>query len=147
MAATTIVAAIISVRKGLQSLGYDGQDLSGWLDIAFIVAVIVPCLLLVELATFWATLGLSRPFPRLIVVVPSGFLVGIIPPFYFQTTSWIDFALWSEITGTQALMTAATLLVFRSSGWRLCRETSSDQPMPDANQICIEETESSVLDA
>lgn len=147
MAATAIIAVIISIQKGLRSLGYNGQGLS-WLDMAIIVAVIVPCLLLVELAAFWASLGLGRPFPRLMVVVPSGFLAGIVPPFYFQPMSWLDFVLWSGITGFQALLTVATLLVFRSCGWRLCREASGDQPLLDASPICIEETESSsVLDA
>ena len=125
MAVTAIVAAIISIQKGLRSLGYDGQGLN-WLDMAIIVAVIVSCLLLVELAAFWASLGLSRPFPRLMVVVPSGFLAGIVPPFYFQPTGWLDFVLWSGITGFQALLTAATLLVFRSCGWRLCKEPHHD---------------------
>jgi hypothetical protein len=149
MATTAIVAAIISIRKGLNSLGYGSQGPFSWFDLAVIVAVIVPCLLLVELATFWASLGLSRPFPRLMVVVPSGFLVGIVPPFYSSSEmDWRHYMLWSGITGFQALLTAATLLVFRSCGWRLCREASGDQPLPDANPICIEETESSsVLDA
>lgn len=149
MAATAIVAAIISIRRGLQSLGYDDQSPLSWLDMTIIVTAIVPCLVLVELATFWAALGLSRPFPRLMVVVPSGFLVGIVPPFY--SSSGMDsglYAIWSGITGFQVLLTAATLLVFRSCGWRMCRETSEEKLISDAGLDSIEEAESSsVFDA
>jgi hypothetical protein len=123
MASTAIVAAIISIRMGLESLWYNGQGV----DKAIIVAVVVPCLLLVELATFWAALGSARSFPRLMIVLPSGFLVGIVPPFYFlRGMDWREYALWSGITGLQALLTAATLLVFRSCGWRLCKEPRYD---------------------
>ncbi len=125
MAATVIVAAIISIRQGLQSLGF---EVRGWGDLAIVAAVVVPCVLLVELATFWAALGLSRPIPRLMIVVPSGFLVGIVPPFYFPNgEGWKAFAAWSGIVGLHALFTAATLLVFRASGWRLCRAVSENE--------------------
>lgn len=138
-----IVAAIISIRKGLQNLGDGSQGGQTWFDLVIIVAVIVPCVLLVELATFWAALGLSRPIPRLLVVIPSGFLVGIVPPFYIESgMDWRHYALWSGITGFQALMTAATLLVFRSSGWRLCRATSDEKRIPDANPIPSSASES-----
>lgn len=126
MAATVVVAAIMSIRQGLQSLGIDGRS---WGDLAIVLAIIVPCVLLVELATFWAALGLSRPIPRQMIVVPSGFMVGIIPPFYFANgMGWRGFAAWSGIVGLQALFTAATLLVVRTSGWRLCRAASQTEP-------------------
>lgn len=106
MVVTALVAAILSLGNG-------GHI---WFNFVVIVAV-------VELATLWAALGLRSPLPRLMIVLPCGFVVGIVPPsFMMMRGDWRDVAFWSGITGFQAIITAATLLVFRSCGWRLCFE-------------------------
>jgi hypothetical protein len=105
----------IAVTLGLGPLV---QKLVGTL---MLLAVIGPCVVVVELAILWATLGIARPWPRLLVVLPSAFVVGAVPPFYLSQMSqdWRTFVAWSAIMGLQATITAVSLLVVRSCGWRL----------------------------
>lgn len=117
--ATAVVAVVLSCGKAVQVWHASGTT---WIEMAVVIAVVCPCLVLVELATFWGSLGIGRPLPRLLVVVPTAFVIGLVPPFYFMAgLGTTFFVAWSCVTGCQALITAGTLLVVRSSGWRLCR--------------------------
>lgn len=128
MAATAIVATIIAARRGLQALGYydhadfdDYKWAKNWLSVVVPIAALVPCVVLVELSTFWAALGLGRPLPRLTAVVSLAALLAIIPAFYLEAgAAWQSFMVGFISACCQVLLTGATLLVFRSSGWRLC---------------------------
>lgn len=131
--ATALVAAVLSLGKAAQALPHGGR----WLGMFVVIAIVPPCLVLVELATFWAALGLGRPLPRLSVVVPCAFIVGLVPPFYFSSPQEPRFFIyWSALTGGQAVIIAASLLVFRWSGWRLCRKgESSDLHSPARQEV------------
>jgi hypothetical protein len=122
-----IATTAIAVALGLAPLV---QKLAGTL---MLLAVIGPCVVLVELAILWATLGIGRPWPRLVVVLPSAFVVGAVPPFYLSQLSqdWSTFVAWSAITGLQATITAGSLLVVRSCGWRLVG--GNDEAVPKAD--------------
>jgi len=95
-----------------------------------------PYFILVELATTWAALGIGRPLPRLLIVLPTAFIVGAIPPFYLKGqmhVDWEDYSSWSMFVGIEATIIAASLLVARSCGWRLVRAKNGlplDQPTP-----------------
>lgn len=131
LAATAVIASALAIRKAFQALMPQESNEFSILMIGLLVAAVVPCVVLVELATTWGALGLRRPLPRLLLVVPGSFLIGIIPPFYLAEECNVkEYLAWSTVTGSQALITSATLLVFRSSGWRLCRMAASHQQAP-----------------
>jgi hypothetical protein len=111
---TTMIAVIVAIGKWLHSF----EITSGFRSHIILLAVLVPCFSVVELATFWATLGLGNPLRRLMVVLPAASAVGLIPPLYMVGMSAID---WACLLGLQVLITATSLLVVRFCGWRLCR--------------------------
>lgn len=109
---TTIVAVVLAIGKNIPHLD----------EIIVISVVLCPCLGLVELAVLWAALGFARPALRLSIALPAAFVVGLVPPFYsgsLRQQGWTTFVAWSCITGLQAAITAGTLLVVRSCGYRL----------------------------
>jgi hypothetical protein len=110
--ATAIVAVVLGIGRGVRTIS-NGQS-----DLVF-VAIFPPCFVMVELATLWAGLGIGRPLPRLAIVVPTAFVVGAIPVFYMPGSSDHEIIGWPIIVGLQAMITACSLLVVRSCGWRL----------------------------
>lgn len=110
---TAIVAVVLAIGKNIPHLDE---------IVVIVVVVLCPCLVLVELAVLWATLGFARPAMRLSIVLPAAFVVGLVPPFYsgsLRQQGWTTFVAWSCITGLQAAIIAGTLLVVRSCGYRL----------------------------
>jgi hypothetical protein len=121
--ATAIVALVLGIGRGIRTISNRQSD------IVVVVAVFPPCLVMVELATLWAALGIGRPIPRLAVVVPTAFVVGVIPVFYvpgLSNPSISELIIWPAIIGLQSIITAASLLVIRSCGWRLVRGAVAD---------------------
>ena len=126
--ATAVVAVVLATGRGLRPL-FDG----GWIyhQVLF-TAILILVLILVELATLWAALGIGRPTPKLAVVVPSAFVVEAILAYYQEDilpTDWgglSDFIFWPAVVGLQAIITAGSLLVVRSCGWRLVRGAATD---------------------
>ena len=86
------------------------------------------CIIVVTLAMLWATLSKGRPTYRLTAVVPAAFLVGTTPMVYAASsrTDWLAMALWPCVFGLQAIITAASLLIVRSCGWRLVTGANGD---------------------
>jgi hypothetical protein len=126
--ATTVVAVVLAIGRGAMSLAAANFAGNG-LATMFVVAVTVPSLIIVELATVWGALGIGRPTLRLAIVLPTAFVLGLVPPFFQQTimgSDWERFLGWSLVCGLQAIITAASLLVVRSCGWRLVRGTSGE---------------------
>jgi len=113
--ATAIVAVVLGIGRGVRTISIAQSNMVA-------VATFPPCFIMVKLATLWAALGLGRPALRLAVVVPVAFVVGAIPAFYLPDVpgqeTWRYF-IWPIIVTIQAIITAASLLVVRSSGWRL----------------------------
>jgi hypothetical protein len=122
--ATAIVAVVLGIGRGVRTIT-DTQ----WVNVVA-VAIFPPCFIMVELATLWASLGIGRPIPRLAVVIPTAFVVGAVPAFYLPgpptQESW-QYFIWPAIVGLQALITAGSLLVVRSCGWRLVSSTIDPQ--------------------
>jgi hypothetical protein len=115
--ATAIVAVVLGIGRAIRTISNTKSDMVA-------VATFPPCFIMVELATLWAALGLGRPAPRFAVVVPTAFVVGAIPAFYLPgptaRESW-QFFIWPIIVAIQSIITAVSLLVVRSCGWRLVR--------------------------
>jgi len=111
--ATTAVAVLLAIGRGMPPISSPrAKDL-------LVSAIFPPCLIMVELATLWAALGIGRATSRLVVVVPTAFIVGMMPMFLVDPASGGRILLWSVIVGVQAIITACSLLVVRSCGWRL----------------------------
>jgi len=129
---TAIAAVVLAVGRTLGRFRVTGDGSQE----AFFFAVTGPYFILVELATTWAALGIGRPLPRLLIVLPTAFIVGAIPPFYLKGqmhVDWEDYSSWSMFVGIEATIIAASLLVARSCGWRLVRAKNGlplDQPTP-----------------
>jgi len=113
---TTFVAVVLGIGRGVRTISITQSNMVA-------VATFPPCFIMVELATLWAALGLGRPLPRLAVVVPTAFVVGAIPGFYLPGSGILELIIWPVVVGLQAIITACSLLVFRSCGWRLVRGT------------------------
>jgi hypothetical protein len=123
---TAIAAALLAIGRGLEHVPATGDESYTAID----KGVVFPYLVLIELATLWAALGTGRPLPLLLVVLPLAFVVGAIPPFYLKAfqkvpSDWQIYLTCSSVFGLQATITAASLLIFRSCGWRL----ALDQPL------------------
>jgi len=122
--ATTAVAIILAIGREMRT-----DSISVWAA-TLAVATFTPCVIMVELATLWAALGIGRPALRLAAVLPTAFVVGLIPPFYTEEpvrSKLATFVIFSVIFGLQATILAISLLVFRSCGWRL---VSGDRSTP-----------------
>jgi len=120
--ATAIVAVVLGIGRGVRTISNTHSDIVA-------LAIFPPCFIMVELATLWAALGIGRPTPRLAVVVPTAFVVGAIPVFYVPGPSDTDLSeltIWPAIVALQSIITAGSLLVVRSNGWRLVRATAAD---------------------
>ena len=132
LVATGIAAGLLALSRGLGHLPTTGP---AW-KITIFFAIVGPYFMLVELATLWGALGIGRPLPRLLVVLPTAFVVGTMPPFFLNTPLKMyldrtDFIAWSSFMGLQATILEVSLLVIRSCGWRLVRGTSGEgQPPP-----------------
>jgi len=125
---TLAVAVLLAIGPACRTLAEKTQEDR---EFSLSVAVISPCLISVALAMLWGALGIGRPTARLAVAVPAAFLVGFIPPFYLIMifeNGWRDYAIWSAIFGLQAIITAASLLVVRSCGWRLVSGEGNTAP-------------------
>jgi hypothetical protein len=115
--AMAVVAVALTVGKVTRDMGGAGT----WMRILAMLLVITPCNALIDLATLWGALGTGHPLLRLSAVVPLAFAVGLASAFGITShVDWQQFLLWSRLTGTTAIIIAATLLVVRSAGWRLC---------------------------
>lgn len=122
--AMTAVACMFATQRA-----FDGVSFLNTIGLrsALYVAAVVPCVVGVELATFWAALGLRHALVRVLVLVLGGFLVGLLAS--LQIIGRFNgrvYLFWSLAFSSQALVGAATLLVFRSRGWRLCFEPAGD---------------------
>ena len=94
------------------------------------------CIIVVELATLWGTLGKGSSLLRLAFIVPLSFCIGTIPIFYLGELEEVELLMmahFSSIFGLQAIFTAASLLVVRSCGWRLVSGATSDGMRSDGN--------------
>jgi len=136
---TAVAAALLAVGRALEHVPArtDGSQA------AILFAIVVPYLVLAELATLWSAMGIGRPIPRLLVVLPMAFVVGAIPPFYLKThmgnkSDWQVYFVCSSVVALQATITAVSLLVVRSCGWRLWRLRDPpvlDQAMPHSETL------------
>ena len=75
--AMTVVACMFATQRAFNGVDFLEHNR---LRSALFVAAIVPCVVAVEWATFWAALGLRHALARVAVLIFSGFLVGMLPP-------------------------------------------------------------------
>jgi hypothetical protein len=115
--ATAVVAVLLGIGGGVRTfINTHGSIMA--------VAILSPFFVMVELATLWAALGVGKPTLRLAVVVPTAFVIGTVPMYYFygrlvgQGFGWM-WMLLSGMFGCHAIISAASLLVVRSCGWRM----------------------------
>lgn len=131
---TAVVAVVFGIGQGTRAIPtpdlYDGS----WVMLFILIVNRGLSPIAVDLATLWAALGNGRPARRLAVVVPAAFGLGLLPPLFLQGSGWRDFVGWSFIIGFQATITAASLLVIRSCGWRLVR-TAAEQPASSTVEV------------
>jgi len=118
--ATAAVAVVLAIGREVRKVSP-----GDWIETeCMIVTHVTLCLIAVDFAVSWGTLGTRRPMPRLAIILPGAFLVGVIPTYFLETLlslDWKDHVTWSCIMGFQATIMAASLLVIRSCGWRLVR--------------------------
>jgi hypothetical protein len=114
--ATTVVAITLGLGRWIQ-----GLEENGVLGIFIVLVVFCPWIVIVELAILWGSLGIGRSWPRLLVVVPIAFVVGAIPMLSLKSGIIEIVIFWSSVIGFQAVLTAGSLLVIRSCGYRLVR--------------------------
>jgi len=76
------------------------------------------CLIPICLTLVWATLGLGRPAPRILLALLLSFCVGLIEPFYLDKY-YTYYYTTPACNIISALIVIATLLVVRSWGYRL----------------------------
>lgn len=115
--AMTVVACVFSIQKA-----FDGVSFSEHIRLrsALYVAAVVPSVAAVEWATIWSALGLRHTLGKVLVLAPSGFLVGVFPALLITgDLNWHIYLFWSLAFSCQAFIGTATFLVFRSCGWRL----------------------------
>jgi hypothetical protein len=127
---TTAVAVVFAIGRGLYVSNHTG-------GIGYMFArpiVTSSCSAAVGLAVFWAALGIGRPLWRLLLVVPASGLVGFVPPLYHPWVAPVAID-WVRMMWIEAAITAATLLVVRSCGWRLCIAVT------DPNQLAANKLE------
>lgn len=112
--ATAIMAAVLGIGRVVRNLDRKSNNVTA-------VAIFPPCTALIGLATLGATLGGGRPAPRLGAVLPVAFFIGMIPYYYIgrPNDSPQQFVVGLALFGLQAIITAVSLLVVRSCGWRL----------------------------
>ena len=126
---TALVAIVLGIGRGVQSISDQDPE-------SVLVATIPLCVIMVELATLWATLGMGQSLFRLAGVVPLSFGIGTIPMFYvgvLEEANLRTMAQFSGIFGFQAIFSAASLLVVRSCGWRLVSGATGDSMQADGN--------------
>lgn len=116
---TAVVAIILAIGRATRP--FSGQRWAGGLA----VAVFTPCFVFVTLAMVWAALGSGRPSPRLAIALPAACVAGMVPSYCLgglPAAGWTDFIVfWSATMGLQAAITAGSLVIVRSVGWRLVR--------------------------
>ena len=125
---TATVAVVLGIGRGADAIKHIYPDAH--------FAVIFPLgIISVTLAVLWATLGKGRLLHRLMVVLPAAFVVGTIPTFYETSfeANWRELIVWPSVFGFQAIITAASLLVVRSCGWRLVSGATGDSVRSDGN--------------
>lgn len=124
--ATAIVATVLGLGQVVRAFAGEWQG-------SLLAAITLLCFALLQLAMLWASLGIGRPAPRLAVVAPASFMLGAIPVFYLRRHTQQKLAFVICI-GLSAVITAASLLVVRSCGWRLAWGEGvqpEPQPLPD----------------
>jgi hypothetical protein len=127
--ATTAVAVVLAIGRAARTVPH----LGGALEIVVVVGSTTLCIVMIELATIWAALGLGRPSPRLLIVLPLAFVVGLLPPFYFNREREVEqLVVWCCLSGGTTIIVASSLLMVRAAGWRLCRAPEvpqADEPV------------------
>ncbi|MEX2120067.1 MAG: hypothetical protein WD847_10775 [Pirellulales bacterium] len=113
---TTAVAAILAAGKVVRGFGSSNE-----IEFFLAAALVVFGLVLTEMAILWATLCAGRPAIRLGIVLPLTLVLGAIHAFYFDKQSDWSYVVWPGLFGFQAAISAASLLVVRSGGWRIVR--------------------------
>ncbi len=123
--AVTVVAAIIVVAgqnihkffgQGIESIHSDPISFVVY-NLMFLIVGLIYSLTIVFLA-LWATLGVQRP---LLSIGAALLLAGMLSPIwpFLSRQATVGFALQVMVTSYQTLLVIASLLVVRSSGYRL----------------------------
>src|SRR5258708_39087489 len=74
---TVVVALVLAIGRGVRAFTDTESNV-------FVVslAIVVPWIIMVDLASLWAALGIGQPMRRLAVVIPAAFVVGAISLYY-----------------------------------------------------------------
>jgi hypothetical protein len=118
---TVVVAVVLAIGRGVRAFTDTESNV-----FVVSIAILVSWIIMVELASLWAALGIGQPMRRLAVVIPAAFVVGPISVYYRTNVipvpvDWKMYANESALFGLQAIITACSLLVIRSCGYRLVR--------------------------
>jgi hypothetical protein len=112
------VTAVISVLLGggrvIRSLG--GQSLG--IGVLLIVLVICGCVM--AYLVVWAGLGHGYISLRFSTVLVIGFVVGLLPHYFFGWSGWPSL-IWPGFIVVAEIVAVLSLLVVRSCGYRLVR--------------------------
>lgn len=119
--AMAVIAGLLSFQKA-----FDGVDFRehGLRSVLFWAAT-VPSAVVLQWASLWATLGLRHTLIKVMILLPTGPLSGLVPP--LQITGSFDgrvYTFWTAVFSCQVLISLSTLLVLRSRGLN-CTESGA----------------------
>jgi hypothetical protein len=119
--ATAVFGVLLTIGIGIRGI-FTGLA-QGQVDF---VAVAGPGLVVIQLAILWAGLGTGRALVRLMILLPLTFGIGLVPYCTrYPVSEWVwgRASHWAVICGFVGLITAGSLLVVRSCGYRLVLQT------------------------
>lgn len=115
-----ISAVLFAVGRWMQERHFGGADL---FDIARWLTTAVHAVFqsLIALAAVWAALRPGRPDRRMLLAVIAGVVIGAVNALRIRSANAEMAAALCALGALETLIVAGSLLVVRSSGWRLVR--------------------------
>ena len=120
-----VLTAVVALLLGLGRIvhwtsGPRGVNSSELLAMAVMVLGVVS----VALLTLWTGLGMGKPGPRLLILLPFCVATGAFIPYIQSGSPWWRYVVWIGLTVVEALLVVTSLWVVRSCGYRLVRKGS-----------------------
>jgi len=114
IALTIAIAALLAIGRFIRELAPVSQNLR----FAIVGFTLTLTALLVTGMLVWASLGPGRPIIRVPIVVVGAAILGLLPAYSMNGPASL-YLIWPSLTTLVALVTAGSLLVIRSCGYRL----------------------------
>lgn len=111
---TAVISVLLGSGRVIRSLG--GQSLG----IGVLLIVLAICACVMAYLVVWAGLGHGHVPLRFSTVLVIGFVVGLLPHYFFGYSGWPSLV-WSGFIVVAGIVAVPSLLVVRSCGYRVVR--------------------------